>query len=69
MCNHFIRHPAVPCDIIDSTAPTLTFEGRGFPVAPETWNFGPATLGSTDCIAGLGVFDLGRFLLRCAAPI
>ncbi|KAI9566870.1 Asp-domain-containing protein [Boletus coccyginus] len=47
----------VPCDTINSTVPTVTFGGREFNVTPETYNLGPYAPGSTDCIAGLGVFD------------
>jgi cathepsin D len=43
----------VPCDTIGSLAPTLTFNSRNFTVSPSTFNLGPVSPGSTDCIAGL----------------
>ncbi|KAH7886974.1 aspartic peptidase domain-containing protein [Phlebopus sp. FC_14] len=43
----------VPCDAIDSLVPTLTFGGHAFTLSPSTFNLGPASNGSTDCVAGL----------------
>ena len=43
----------VPCNIINLLAPTLTFGSRNFTVSPSTFNLGPVSEGSTDCIAGL----------------
>ncbi|KAG6377408.1 acid protease [Boletus reticuloceps] len=42
-----------PCDIADSLAPTLTFGLRSFTVSPSTFNLGPVSEGSADCIVGL----------------
>ncbi|KAH0826659.1 aspartic peptidase domain-containing protein [Lanmaoa asiatica] len=44
---------SVPCDTISSLAPTLTFGSRNFTVSSSTFNLGPVSSGSTDCIAGL----------------
>jgi len=44
---------SVPCDIIDSVAPTLTFGSSSFAVSPSTFNLGPVSQGSSDCAAGL----------------
>ncbi|KAF8551648.1 acid protease [Imleria badia] len=44
---------SVPCNIIGLLAPTLTFGSRNFTVSPSTFNLGPVSEGSTDCIAGL----------------
>ncbi|KIJ12195.1 hypothetical protein PAXINDRAFT_118293 [Paxillus involutus ATCC 200175] len=43
----------VPCDTIGSLAPTLTFGSSNFTVSASTFNLGPISNGSTDCIAGL----------------
>ncbi|KAF8442210.1 aspartic peptidase domain-containing protein [Boletus edulis BED1] len=47
----------VPCATINGTAPVFRFGERDFRVSPATWNLGPYTVGSSDCIAGLGVFE------------
>ncbi|KAG6369343.1 aspartic peptidase domain-containing protein [Boletus reticuloceps] len=47
----------VPCATINGTAPVFRFGERDFRVSPATWNLGPYTDGSSDCIAGLGVFE------------
>ncbi|KAF8837186.1 acid protease [Paxillus ammoniavirescens] len=44
---------SVPCDIIGSLAPTFTFGSSNFTVSASTFNLGPTSSGSTDCIAGL----------------
>ncbi|KAF8839262.1 acid protease [Paxillus ammoniavirescens] len=53
----------IPCASINSTTPTFTWEGRKFAVAPETWNFGPENIGSTNCIAGLAASSLFGFTI------
>lgn len=32
-------------------------------MTPETYNLGPYAPGSTDCIAGIGIFDFGMFIV------
>ncbi|KIJ05078.1 hypothetical protein PAXINDRAFT_103915 [Paxillus involutus ATCC 200175] len=44
---------SVPCDTIGSLAPTFTFGSSNFTVSASTFNLGPTSNGSTDCIAGL----------------
>ncbi|KIJ61660.1 hypothetical protein HYDPIDRAFT_30879 [Hydnomerulius pinastri MD-312] len=44
---------SVPCNIIDSITPTLTFGSRSFTVSPSTFNLGQTSNGSTDCVTGL----------------
>ncbi|KAG1747412.1 Asp-domain-containing protein [Suillus lakei] len=43
----------VPCSTIDSIAPTLTFGSKDFAVSAATFNLGPVSQGSSDCIAGI----------------
>ncbi|KAF8553919.1 acid protease [Imleria badia] len=59
----------VPCARINGTEPTLTFAGRDFKVSPETWNLGPVTPGSSQCIAGLGSFYSILFVLTASFMI
>ncbi|KAG9313385.1 aspartic peptidase domain-containing protein [Chiua virens] len=43
----------VPCDTVGSLAPTLTLGSRSFTVSSSTFNLGPVSEGSSDCVAGL----------------
>lgn len=43
----------IPCDTIGSYTPTLTFGGRGFNVSEDTFNLGPESDGSSDCVGGI----------------
>jgi cathepsin D len=49
-----ITYYTIPCDTIGSYTPTFTFGGRGFSVSKETFNLGPASSGSSDCLGGIG---------------
>ncbi|KAF9164282.1 hypothetical protein DFQ26_001627 [Actinomortierella ambigua] len=46
-----------PCD--HSPAVSLTFRGRSFNIAPDKFNLGVASAGSSDCIAGIVGQDIG----------
>lgn len=48
-----ITYYTIPCDTIGSYTPTFTFGGRGFNVSKETFNLGPASSGSSDCLGGI----------------
>lgn len=48
-----ITYYTIPCDTIGSYTPILTFGGRGFSVSEETFNIGPASSGSSDCLGGI----------------
>ncbi|KAG1843132.1 acid protease [Suillus subalutaceus] len=49
----------LPCDTIGSYTPTLTFGGRGFNVSEDTFNIGPESSGSSDCVGGIaGMSDV-----------
>jgi len=45
----------VPCDSIPSVS--LTFAGQSFDVSADTFNLGPATDGSSDCVGGIASQD------------
>ncbi|KAG1805345.1 aspartic peptidase domain-containing protein [Suillus subaureus] len=44
---------SILCDTIGSYTPTLTFGGHGFNVSEETFNLGPESDGSSDCMGGI----------------
>jgi cathepsin D len=48
-----ITYYIIPCDTIGSYTPTLTFGGRGFDVSKETFNLGPESDDSSDCLGGI----------------
>ncbi|KAG1819968.1 acid protease [Suillus variegatus] len=49
----------IPCDTIGSYTPTFSFGGRGFDVSEGTFNLGPESEGSSDCVGGIaGMSDL-----------
>lgn len=48
-----ITYYTIPCDTIGSYTPTFTFGGRSFKVSEETFNAGPASEGSSDCLGGI----------------
>ncbi|KAG1877112.1 Asp-domain-containing protein [Suillus tomentosus] len=43
----------IPCDTIGSYTPTFSFGGRGFDVSEGTFNLGPESEGSSDCVGGI----------------
>ncbi|KAI5996293.1 aspartic peptidase domain-containing protein, partial [Pisolithus albus] len=43
----------VPCDLISSILPTISFGGRAFTVSSSTFNLGKVSDNSTNCVAGL----------------
>ncbi|KAG2111936.1 acid protease [Suillus discolor] len=43
----------IPCDTIGLYTPTFSFGGRGFDVSEETFNLGPESEGSSDCVGGI----------------
>ncbi|KAG8212929.1 aspartic peptidase domain-containing protein [Butyriboletus roseoflavus] len=53
----------VPCDVIASTTPTLTFGGREYSVSADAWNFGPVDSDSTDCMTGMAIFEFEFVIL------
>lgn len=48
-----ITYYTIPCDTIGSYTPTLTFGGRSFNVSKETFDLGPESNGSSDCLGGI----------------
>ncbi|KAG1849990.1 acid protease [Suillus subluteus] len=54
-----VTYYTIPCDTIGSYTPTLTFGGRGFNVSEDTFNIGPESSGSSDCVGGIaGMSDV-----------
>ncbi|EIW85946.1 Asp-domain-containing protein [Coniophora puteana RWD-64-598 SS2] len=49
----------VPCDSIPDI--TVTIAGTDFPVSADTFNLGPESSGSSDCIGGIVGQDVGSF--------
>ncbi|KAG1747423.1 aspartic peptidase domain-containing protein [Suillus lakei] len=48
-----VTYYTIPCNTIGSYTPTLTFGGRGFNVSEKTFNIGPESSGSSDCVGGI----------------
>ncbi|KAI6124559.1 aspartic peptidase domain-containing protein [Pisolithus croceorrhizus] len=44
---------SVPCDLIGSILPTISFGGQAFTVSASTFNLGQVSDNSTNCVAGL----------------
>jgi hypothetical protein len=46
-----IRVCAVPCNSIPTIS--LVFGGKPFDISPDTFNLGPVSSGSSDCVGGI----------------
>ncbi|KAG0706898.1 aspartic peptidase domain-containing protein [Suillus ampliporus] len=52
-----ITYYTIPCETIGSYTPTLTFGGRSFSVSEDTFNMGPASDGSSDCVGAIAAMS------------
>ncbi|KAG2154136.1 aspartic peptidase domain-containing protein [Suillus bovinus] len=54
-----ITYYTIPCNTIGSYTPTFSFGGRTFDVSEATFNLGPESAGSSDCLGGIaGMSDV-----------